>query len=118
MLALLEAHAHTSEASYLHSVEKAFPYYKKYYESGVVSRDTLVFFANWQSQACSKLFHFTEQKDLKPQIQHFLWSMQDSIISSNFFHNIASYPDRYATVEVACGLEGLCDVYSITDDSK
>jgi hypothetical protein len=53
MLALQEAYQLLPSHRYLESMESAFYYYdRQYFRRDRVAEHTLVFFANWQSQAC------------------------------------------------------------------
>ncbi len=57
MLALMESYRQFPEDRYLHSVERGFSFYDaQYFGRSRVMEETLVFFANWQSQACRLLF--------------------------------------------------------------
>ena len=114
MLALLDAYGLTRDARYLDSVERGFAYYKRdYYDRGLVAADAMVFFANWQSQAGRPLFEATSRPELKDLIRAFLFELQDRVIESGFYDGVARRPERQASVEVACGLEGLADAFAV-----
>lgn len=114
MLALLEAHRPLQDSRCFESAEQAFDYYdKNYWRAGRVSDDLLVFFANWQSQACRLLFECTENAPIKPEVARYLLAMQDAIIDRGFYRDIEHHPERQSSVEVACALEGLNDAYSV-----
>ena len=119
MLALLEAYEVTGNAQYLDSVERGFTHYKRdYYDLGLVSPDLLVFFSNWQSQAGRRLFDATAKSEVKDFVRVFLFELHDRIIESGFYDRVAHQPAAQACVEVACGLEGLADVYAIAASSN
>jgi hypothetical protein len=114
MLALLEAYRLTRNARYLDSVERGFVHYKRaYYDRGRVRPDLLVFFANWQSQAGRLLFEATTTPKVKDLVRAFLFELHDRVIARGFYDRVARRPEAQACVEVACGLEGLADVYAI-----
>ncbi|HEX5080428.1 MAG TPA: hypothetical protein VFY40_00170, partial [Blastocatellia bacterium] len=74
MLALLEAYRQAPDARYLESVERGFSYYDaRYFSRGRVAEDILVFFANWQSQACRLLFEFTAEPALKREVASYVF---------------------------------------------
>ena len=119
MLALVEANHLTGDARQLDSVERAFAHYKReYYDRGHVQPDSLVFFANWQSQAGRRLFEATARPDVKDLVRAFLFELHDRIIESGFYDRVARQPEVQACVEVACGLEGLADAYAIAASSQ
>ncbi len=69
MLALLEAHRQLPDDRYLRSVERGFSYYDgQYFRRGRVPEEALVFFANWQTQACRLLFECTRSDVLKAEV--------------------------------------------------
>jgi len=114
MLALMEVYRFTLDRKYLKSVERGFYYYKSsYYEGGMVEPETLVYFANWQSQFSFLLFQHTETEDLRKAIREYLFKLHDKIIEEAFYKSIEHYPHRYYSVAVACALEGLNDAYSL-----
>ena len=119
MLSLLEAYRLTRDARYLDSVERSFAHYKRaYYDRGRVQPDLLVFFANWQSQAGRLLFEATTKPKVKDLVRAFLFELHDLVIESGFYDRVARQPEAQACVEVACGLEGLADAYSIAASSQ
>jgi hypothetical protein len=114
MLALLEAHRLTGDVRCLDSVERGFAYYKRgYYDQGLVAPDAMVFFANWQSQTGRPLFEATSRPETKDLVRAFLFELHDRVIESGFYDRVARRPERQACVEVACGLEGLADAYTV-----
>jgi hypothetical protein len=114
MLALCECHGRTSDARCLRSVERAFSFYDaQYFGRGRVADDVLVFFANWQSQACRLLFEQTESAMLKRDVAAYLRRMHDRVIELGFYERVRSHPERQVSVEVACALEGLNDAYAV-----
>ncbi|HEY8458977.1 MAG TPA: hypothetical protein VIM99_01280 [Blastocatellia bacterium] len=114
MLALLEAYRQAPDARLLESVERGFSYYDaQYFRRGRVAKDILVFFANWQSQACRLLFEFTTRPALKREVAGYVYRLHDQIIEQGFYEKVERSPFRLASVEVACALEGLNDAYAI-----
>jgi hypothetical protein len=119
MLSLLEAYRLTGDVRCLDSVESSFGYYKlAYYDQGRVQPEFLVFFANWQSQAGRLLFETTTKPKLKDLVRAFLFELHDLVIESGFYDRVARQPEAQACVEVACGLEGLADAYTIAASSQ
>jgi len=118
-LALLEAYRLTGDARYIESVERSFVHYKReYYDRGLVEPDSLVFFANWQSQTGRLLFGVTARLEVKELIRAFLFELHDRIIESGFYERVAHTPAAQACVEVACALEGLADAYAIAVSTR
>jgi hypothetical protein len=110
MLALMEAFRALGDRRYLQSVVRAAAYYDaQYFQRGRVADDLLVFFANWQSQACRLLFEYTESEP----VADYVFRMHDRIIGRRFYEAIERYPARQVSVEVACALEGLNDAYAV-----
>jgi hypothetical protein len=119
MLALLEAYRLNRDARYVESVERGFAYYKReYYGGGLVAPDSLVFFANWQSQTGRLLFEVTAKPDVKDLVRTFLFELHDRIIESGYYDRVARRPERQACVEVACALEGIADAYAVAVASQ
>jgi hypothetical protein len=122
MPALLETYRHAPDARYIESVERGFSSYDaQYFRCGRVAKDILVFFANWQSQACRLLFEFTTQPALKHEVAGYVYRLHDQIIERGFYEEVERSPSRQVSVEVACALEGLNDAYAIaraTDDDR
>ena len=118
LLALLETYRELQDARYLQSAERGFSYYDaKYFQLGRVTEDMLVFFANWQSQACHLLFECTQNEGIKQGIVSYLCRMQDHIIKRDFYENVEHRRSEQVSVEVACALEGLNDAYALTHAS-
>jgi hypothetical protein len=114
MLALLEAHRLLHEPQYLHSAESAFAHYRtEYYDRGRITPDMLVFFANWQAQACRLLFYLTADTSLREAVAAYVLDMHERIIDTGFYEDIERNPARQVSVEVACALEGLNDAYAV-----
>jgi len=109
MLGLMHAFQYSKEEKYLESVEKSFHYYSKLQ----VDEEIIPFYSNWQCQACKFLFQNTKDKKLATSVQHFVLQLQDELVHSRFFEYLQVYPTHYATVEVACALEGLVDAFSM-----
>src|SRR6266487_839477 len=73
MLALMEAQRLLDDARCLQSAERGLAYYDEhYFRSGRVGDDMLVFFANWQSQACRLLFESTANAVLKRNVARYI----------------------------------------------
>jgi len=118
MLAQMEAHGSLDDARCLQSAEHAFAFYDAhYFRRGRVDADLLVFFANWQSQACRLLSKYSASAALKRDAARYIFGMHDQIIERGFYRDVESYPARQVSVEVACALEGLNDAYSIAHTS-
>ncbi len=114
MLALLDAYRHLGDARCLESAARAFSYYDvQYFQRGRVEPDLLVFFANWQSQACRLLFTCTPDAALKQQVADYVFRLHDHIIGWGFYEDVERHPARQISVAVACALEGLNEAYAI-----
>jgi hypothetical protein len=122
MLALLEAYRQLRDTHYLESAARGFSYYDAhYFRRGRVGDDLLIFFANWQSQACRFLFECTPTASIKHELECYVFGMHDRIIDRGFYRDVEIRPARQASVEVACALEGLNDAYSVAralDDER
>lgn len=121
MLALLQAYRQLQDIRYLQSVERGFSHYDaQYFQQARVAKDMLVFFANWQSQACRLLFECTQSAGIKQDVADYVCRMHDQIIKRGFYENVERYPARQVSVEVACALEGLNDAYAFacTSDNE
>jgi len=114
MLALCECYGRAADVRCLRSVERAFAFYDaQYFGRGRVTDDVLVFFANWQSQACRLLFEQTANATVKRDVAAYLRRMHDRVIELGFYADVGSHPERQVSVEVACALEGLNDAYAV-----
>ncbi len=114
MLALMETYRQFQEDPYRRSVEHAFSFYDaEYFGRGSVTEDTLVFFANWQSQSCRLLSELSSSAVLKQEIARYLYRMHDQIVRQGFYESVRRHPARHVSVEVACALEGLNDAYAL-----
>ncbi|SES67994.1 hypothetical protein SAMN05216412_101212 [Nitrosospira multiformis] len=122
MLALLETYRQLQDARCLQSVELAFSYYDaQYFRCHRVAGNILVFFANWQSQACRLLFECTQSTEIKKDVADYLCRMHDQIMERDFYENVERHPAQQVSVEVACALEGLNEAYAIVcnlDDKR
>lgn len=117
MLALVAAYRHSGDVRYRESVERGFAHYdRQYFQRDRVGDDLVVFFANWQSQACRALFESTRDAALKRDIGSYLVRLHDRIIDSELFDRVERMPARQDSVEVACALEGLNDAYRVARD--
>jgi hypothetical protein len=113
MLALMRAYALGKDAKYLRSVERGFEYQRERFPPDALPADIRVFHANWQSQ-CGALLHAgTQRASLRDATRAYVFGLHDEILRMGFYDRIARQPLSQATVEVACGLEGLNDAYTI-----
>lgn len=113
MLALMHAHALLQDGRYLDSVERGFQYHRDRFPPHAVATDLRVFHANWQSQYAALLHATTHCDTLRDAVRNYVFALHDQILGAQFYERIERHPMRQATVEVACALEGLNDVYSI-----
>ena len=114
LLALLEAYRDLHDTRWLESAERAWRYYdSQYFRRGLVADDVVVFFANWQSQACRLLFEHARTPEVAREIAEYLYRMHDLIIERGFFDAVERQPGRQSSVAVACALEGLNDAYAV-----
>jgi hypothetical protein len=112
MLALLESYGRLKNTRYLDSAQRGFSYYDaQYYRRDRVTEDALVFFANWQSQACRLLFEYTDSGTLRQEVADYVFRMHDRIIAHGFYEGIQQHPDQQVSVEVASAVEGLNEAY-------
>jgi len=122
MLALMETWRQFPDDRYLQSIERGFSFYDaQYFGRARAMEETLVFFANWQSQACRLLFAASRSAMLRQQVAGYLYRMHDRVISQGFYESVQRQPTRHTSVEVACALEGLNEAYAVVramDDSR
>ena len=119
MLALLAAYEQYQDIRYLPSVERAISYYDaQYFQRGLVADDALIFFANWQTQACRLLFEYAGNEAIKQEVADYVYRMHDGIIAQGFYEAVKSHPAEQVSVEVACALEGLNDAYAVARASN
>jgi len=115
MLALLEAYQQLHDARHLQSAERALSYYDAhYFQRDQVREATLVFFANWQSQAGRLLVQCTRNAALKNEVVGYIYRMHDRIIDRGFYEEVHRHPARQVSVTVACALEGLNEALALT----
>jgi len=118
MLALLESYRQLKDTRYLSSVQHACLYYdRQYFQQGRVTDDVLVFFVNWQSQACRLLFECSHSNRIKKFASDHLFRMHDRIIESGFYEGVRESAAAQVSVEVASALEGLNDMYAVISRS-
>lgn len=113
MLALMQAYARLHDARYVSSVERGFSYHREHFPVTTVSPDTLVFFANWQSQYAACLYAETHSHALRSAVRDYVFGLHDALVRSGFYEGIERQPMQEATVEIACALEGVNDAYAI-----
>jgi hypothetical protein len=119
MLALMEAYREFRGERYLRSVERGFAFYDaQYFGRGRVTEDSLVFFANWQSQACRLLFECSSSAVLQQDVAKYVYRMHDRIIGQRFYESVQRHPAQHGSVEVACALEGLNEAYALARASN
>ena len=109
MLALLEAYETLHEPRYLNSAERAFRFQHDRRPADTIAPDYLVFYANWQAQYGTLLHKHTHARVVRDHV----FALHDRIVRSGFYDRVERTPARQATVEVACGLEGLADAYAL-----
>ncbi|MBX3155048.1 MAG: hypothetical protein KF773_03535 [Deltaproteobacteria bacterium] len=107
MLAVLEAYAIEHDSRALASVERAFDYYR----ARVVGSDYVVFHANWQAQYGLLLHEHSRAR--RDAVRAYVFALHDRIIERGFFDRVERQPQRQATIEVACALEGIIDARAI-----
>jgi hypothetical protein len=112
MLALIESYRQLKNTRCLDSVQRGFSYYDmQYFGRDRVTEDALVFFANWQSQACRLLFEYAENDTLKMEVADYVFRMHDRIIAHGFYEGVQQRPGLQVSVEVASAVEGLNEAY-------
>lgn len=111
--------AKNKQIQILNAVYYAFKFYSKYYYTGKIKSDLLIFFSNWQTQAFSLFFQILWKIDTSPtlnfnvdvtikDIKRYIFTLQTAVINSLTFKSLGNNNyDKLATVEVACGLESL-----------
>lgn len=114
MLALMEAYMCSRDPSYLDSATRAASYYDtQFFRMGRVADEVLVFFANWQSQACRVLHDCTSHPAVKTQILAFLGDVHERIAAGGVYDDIERQPGAQSSVEVASAIEGLADADAV-----
>jgi AMMECR1 domain-containing protein len=111
MLALMQLYKKTNENKYLDSVNKAFPYYKKYWRD---KKNTA--FVPWHSQAYALLYEETKNNELA----EFIFEMSDWLIENYQIQNseytdlIGGFPKIRPRNSTSSYLEGIIDAYKIS----
>ncbi|PRW60046.1 hypothetical protein C2E21_1401 [Chlorella sorokiniana] len=106
--ALAVAYGQLGDGRLLDAASHALWAYREMYQRDRVDQEELVFFANWQLQAAAAVHrHAAGDPDLRRGLAAYLRELQNDVIESRFFADVAAAPERQATVEVACALEGL-----------
>lgn len=113
MLALMRAGALLDDPRCLAGVERGFAFSCWLLPPQRVAADLLVFFANWQSQFAVPLHAATHSPELRNAVGEHVFALHDRIVRSGFYADLERAPQRQATVEVACALEGLNDAYTL-----
>jgi len=110
MLSLMKLYTYTSNESYLNAVEKAFAYYKYYWQN---NKNTA--FIPWHTQAYALLYQETKDS----QLVDFIFEMNDWMIdnyqiqSSLYPDEIGGFPYYYPTFSTSVFIEGINDAYNI-----
>jgi hypothetical protein len=78
----------------------------------------LIFFANWQSQACRLLVEATRSAALQQEVADYVDRMHVWIIDGGFYDEVKRHPNRPVSVAVACALEGLNDACALARGSS
>jgi len=110
MLSLMKLYKYTSNESYLSAIEKAFHYYKYYWEN---NKNTA--FIPWHTQTYALLYKETKDNDLVD----FIFEMNDWMIdkyqiqTSPYPDEIGGFPYYYPTFSTSVFLEGINDAYDI-----
>lgn len=109
LLSLMMLYKNTGNISYLESVEKAFPYYKDYWQN---NKNTA--FIPWHTQAYKLLYEETNDSE----IADFIFEMNDWILNYQILNSI--YPDEiggftksYPTTTTSCYMEGVNDAFVV-----
>jgi hypothetical protein len=119
MLALLESYRQLKNTRYLDSARRGFSYYDaQCFQRDRVTEDALVFFANWQSQACRLLFEYAESETLRKEVSDYVFRMHDRLIAHGFYEGIQQRPGQQVSVEVASAVEGLNEAYFLARRSE
>lgn len=119
MLALAETHAQVRDGRFLESVARAAAFYdQRYFREGRVADDILVFFANWQSQACRCLHQQAPDAGVKAQVAAYLLAVHERIGARGFYDDVTRHPAAQSAVEVACAMEGLADAWVVLRASE
>jgi len=110
MLALMRLFEETQDPKYLHSVEKAFPYYRDYWRG---NKNTA--FVPWHTQAYFLLYQHTED----PRLKSFVFEMNDWLIDkyqikeSERLDFIGGFPKGVPRNSSSSYLEGINDAYAL-----
>ena len=110
MLSLMKYYDYTKEKKYLDSVQKAFYFYKPYWQD---NKNTA--FIPWHSQTYKLLYNETKE----PEIAEFVFEMNDWMIdsyqisSSEYIDEIGGFPSYTPTFSTSVFLEGINDAYAI-----
>jgi len=113
-LALMKLYEKTNNPQYLSSVEKALPYYKKYWED---NKNTAMI--PWHTQTYFMLFQHTKNEQLKSDIQSFIFEANDWLIDnhqieeSQFPDLIGGFSHPFPTASTYVYLEGLGDAHAL-----
>ena len=118
MLALVRAQGALRDPRCLESVERAFVHYAARLPAVAVERDLLVFHANWQSQYAVHLHASTRSDAIRSAVRDHVFALHDRVRDEGFYEDVERRPARQATVEVACGLEGLADAWAIASRER
>lgn len=115
MLALLRTHEALPDPRLPASVAHAFRHYRARFTPAAVDPDLLVFHANWVAQYAVHLHEVAPDAALRAEVRDHVFALHDRVLAEGFYDALERYPARQATVEVACGLEGLGDALAIAE---
>jgi len=112
LLALVRLVKQTKNKKYLKNIERAFQFYKKYFE-----RNRYFGFVPWQSQAFAELYEIRRKKEYAK----FVFEMNDWIINFQYGDNylVKNYRGGFCTYsqipgfDTACYLEGIAAAYKV-----
>jgi hypothetical protein len=115
MLALMQLYETTNDQTILKSVEKAFPYYEKYWRE---NKNTAMI--SWHTRADYLLYTNTKDEELKQDIKSFVFEINDWLIDNNQVTQ-SPYKDEIggfgsgtpSAVSTATYTEGLNDAYRL-----
>lgn len=113
LLALLRVHEALGDARCLEAAERCFVYFEERLGVDAVDPLLLVFYANWQSQYGALLHRHARDDGLRGRVRDHLFGLHDRILEMGFYDDVAARPRRQATVQVACGLEGIVEAQAL-----
>jgi len=109
-LALMRYHQETKDSKYMNAVQKAFPYYRKYWRGNKNAA-----FVSWNTQAYKILYDVTKSK----MIASFIFEMNDWIVKNEQVHEslykdeIGGMPKKSPRFSTSVYVQGINDAYSV-----